>query len=32
MGIYILSAFVAAAWVFVIYEAITCPNIKDKKE
>jgi hypothetical protein len=31
MGLYILSAFVAAAWVFIIYEVITCPEVKDER-
>jgi hypothetical protein len=30
MGLYILGAFVAVAWIFVIYEVITCPEVKDK--
>ena len=30
MGLYILGAFVAAAWIFVIYEVITCPIVEDK--
>jgi hypothetical protein len=29
MGLYILSAFVAAAWVFIIYEVLTCPEVKE---
>jgi len=30
MGLYILGAFVAAAWIFIIYEVITAPNIEDE--
>ena len=30
MGLYILGAFVAAAWIFIIYEVLTYPEVKDK--
>jgi hypothetical protein len=29
MGLYILGSFIAAAWIFVIYKVITCPEVKD---
>lgn len=29
MGLYILGAFVAASWIFVIYELITAPLSKE---
>ena len=31
MGLYILGAFVAAAWVFIIYEVLTCPEVKENE-
>jgi len=31
MGIYILGAFVAASWIFIIYEVLTAPNIEDER-
>ena len=30
MGLYILGAFIAAAWIFIIYGVLTCPNIEDE--
>ena len=30
MGLYILGAFVAVAWIFIIYEVLTYPEVKDK--
>jgi hypothetical protein len=30
MGLYILSAFVAASWIFIIYGIVTCPTVKDE--
>ena len=32
MGLYILIAFVASAWVFIIYEVMTAPLINDNKK
>ena len=32
MGLYILGTFVAAAWVFIIYEVMTAPLINDDKK
>ena len=32
MGLYILIAFVAASWVFIIYEVMTAPLINDDKK
>ena len=29
MGLYILGAFIAAAWIFIIYGVLTCPEVKD---
>jgi len=29
MGLYILGAFIAAAWIFLIYGVLTCPEVKD---
>ena len=29
MGLYILGAFIAASWIFVIYGVLTCPEIKE---
>jgi len=31
MGLYILGAFVAASWIFIIYEVLTAPNIEDER-
>jgi hypothetical protein len=30
MGLYIIGAFVVVAWIFIIYEVLTCPEVKDR--
>jgi len=30
MGLYILGTFVAAAWIFIIYQVIKYPEAKDE--
>jgi len=32
MGLYILGAFIAVTWIFVIYSVITCPEVKDTQQ
>lgn len=32
MRLYILGAFIAASWIFVIYGILTCPEVKDDEK